>query len=408
MVVINNESRLLSAVLQDKQIHVLLQEAPDELFVTHGDVWKFIKDYTLENSTLPPPNIVIEKFSDFEYEEMPGTTKHHLAELKHEYLDSSLKAMVISARDDIKAGRLEQALGNLVTGISDVKRVSSTSRDIDVNDIEAAIAHIARVKSQEGGYGIKTGIHGFDNYLPGGILPGQFGLFLAYPGIGKSWVALYFTIQAWLQGKRPMFVSLEMSEEEVRSRAYTIMGAGKWSNRKLKEGDVDLDELRAWGKRAFEGKPPLTIVTQDASGKMSPSVVRGKIHQYRPDFVVLDYVQLMDCDGKFDSEIIKVKMISTQIKQLSLSEKVAILGISSATPQGDENGFVDMSLAPQLNQMAWSKQLGHDADWAVAFGRKPNSDIISCVYRKNRNGLMGEFLIQADFDRGIFKNMSLD
>jgi hypothetical protein len=39
----------------------------------------------------------------------------------------------------------------------------------------------------------------------------------------------------------------------------------------------------------------------------------------------------------------------------------------------------------------------------MALGRATNSDIIECVFRKNRNGFMGDFLVQVDFDRGYYR-----
>ena len=55
------------------------------------------------------------------------------------------------------------------------------------------------------------------------------------------------------------------------------------------------------------------------------------------------------------------------------------------------------------NQTAWSRQIAYDADWVMALGRPTNSDIITCVFRKNRNGFMGEFLVQVDFDKGYYR-----
>jgi len=47
--------------------------------------------------------------------------------------------------------------------------------------------------------------------------------------------------------------------------------------------------------------------------------------------------------------------------------------------------------------------LAYDADWVMALGRATNSDIIECVFRKNRNGFMGDFLVQVDFDKGYYR-----
>ena len=62
----NLEAKTLSAVLNDKQVHVMLQANADTLFRTHGDVWQFIHEYYEQNQSSPPINIVKQKFSDFE------------------------------------------------------------------------------------------------------------------------------------------------------------------------------------------------------------------------------------------------------------------------------------------------------------------------------------------------------
>ena len=62
----NTEAKLLTAVSKDKQIHVLLQANVDNLLRTHGDILNFVRLYFENNSTLPPVELVTEKFRDFE------------------------------------------------------------------------------------------------------------------------------------------------------------------------------------------------------------------------------------------------------------------------------------------------------------------------------------------------------
>ena len=250
-----------------------------------------------------------------------------------------------------------------------------------------------------GAVGIKTGLPGFDNYLPSGIMPGQLGVFLAYPGIGKSWLALYFAVQAWRQGKSPLIISLEMSEVEVRNRVFTIMGQGVWSHRKISNGEIEMDMLKSWHGNHLVGKPEFHIISNDSGGEVTPSVVRGKIDQYRPDFVIVDYLQLMSPNQKSDNETVRMKNLSRELKLMAISEEVPIIAISSATPDDVTN----LNTVPTLGQTAWSRQIAYDADWVLALGRAANSDIIECAFRKNRNGFMGEFLVQADFDKGYYR-----
>ena len=221
---------------------------------------------------------------------------------------------------------------------------------------------------------------------------------MAYPGIGKSWLSLYFAVQAWKQGKSPLVVSLEMSETEVRNRVFTIMGEGLWSHRQLSAGNVELDTLRAWHDKNIKGKPEFHIISNDSGGEVTPSVLRGKIDQYKPDMIIVDYLQLMSPNAKSDSEVVRMKNLSRELKLLAISEEVPVIAISSATP----DDATKLDTVPTLGQTSWSRQIAYDADWVMALGRGTNSDIIECVFRKNRNGFMGEFLVQVDFDKGWY------
>ena len=397
----NAEAKLISAVLKDKQIHVLLQANVENLMTTHNDVWQFIRKYSEINGTVPPSTLVIEKFRDFATTEDVGSTKHHLEELQAEYLNSSLKDILMTTAADVQGGKGPEALEELITKTSELKKNTAVIRDIDVTDIDSAVAYFENVQKQKelGILGIKTGLPGFDNYLPSGIMPGQLGVFLAYPGIGKSWLSLYFAVQAWKQGKSPMVISLEMSETEVRNRVFTIMGEGLWSHRKISNGEINIEDLKRWHKVNVEGKPEFHIISNDTGGDITPSVLRGKIDQYKPDFVIVDYLQLMSPNQKSDNETVRMKNLSRELKLMAIGEEVPIMAISSATP----DDVTKLDTVPTLGQTAWSRQIAYDADWVLAMGRATNSDILECVFRKNRNGFMGDFLVQADFDKGWYK-----
>ena len=402
----NTESKVISAVLKDKQIHVLLQANIDNLLRTHGDIWNFVRGYAEQNGSVPPKDIVVEKFRDFEVIDQVGATKHHLAELQSEYLSDTLKDILRTAAADVQGGLAPDALESLISKTSELKKNTAAIRDIDATDMEAAVAYFEQVQKQQalGAVGIKTGLPGFDNYLPAGIMPGQLGVFLAYPGIGKSWLSLYFAVQAWKQGKSPMIISLEMSETEVRNRALTIMGEGLWSHRKLSNGEVEIDDLKRWYADKMKTRPPFKIISNDTGGEITPSVLRGKIDQYKPDFVIVDYLQLMSPNQKSENETVRMKNLSRELKLMAIAEDVPIMAISSATP----DDVTKLETVPTLGQTAWSRQIAYDADWVLALGRGSNSDVIECVFRKNRNGFMGEFMVQVDFDKGWYKYKDLE
>ena len=396
----NLEDKIISAVLKDKQVHVLLQANVDTMLRTHTDIWTFIREYYEKNQSVPPTTIVKQKFSDFQHVEDVGSTKHHLDELRSDYLNDGLRTMLRSAAQDIQEGKSTDALNTLINETANLKKATADIRDLDVTDVDDAVAYFEHMKQlqESGSHGIYTGLAGFDNYLPAGITPGQLGVLLAYPAIGKSWMALYLAVQAWKNGKSPLIVSLEMTEAEVRNRIFTIIGQGIWSHRKLSSGQVEIDMFKRWAKKELESKPSIHIISNDGIGEVSPSVLRGKMDQYKPDIVFVDYLNLMTSNNKTENEVVKMKNLSRELKLLAISEQIPIIAISSATP----DDVTDMNSVPTLGQTSWSRQIAYDADWLLALGRAPNSDVLEAVFRKNRNGFLGEFMVQVDFDSGRF------
>jgi replicative DNA helicase len=397
---VNLEGKVISAALNDKQVHVLLQANIDTLLRTHNDIWDFIRNYYEQNQTVPPANIVKQQFPDFDYISETGSTKHHLDELRTEFLNDNIKILLRSTANEVQDGRAAEALDSLITETATLKRITSSIRDIDVANVDDAVSYFEQIKilQESGTHGIYTGLAGFDNYLPAGITPGQFGVLLAYPAIGKSWMALYLAVQAWKNGKTPLIVSLEMTEAEVRNRLFAILGNGLWSHRKLSKGDVEIDMFKKWMHNTFEGKPSIHIISNDGVGEVSPSVLRGKIDQYSPDIVFVDYLNLMTSNQRTDNEVVKMKNLSRELKLLAIGENIPIVAISSATP----DDVTDMNSVPTLGQTSWSRQIAYDADWLLALGRAANSDVLEAVFRKNRNGFLGEFVVQVDFDSGRF------
>lgn len=402
----NLEAKTLSAVLNDKQIHVLMQANISVLLKTHNDIWEFIYSYYEQNHLMPPPEIVIKRFPDFDYDDATGSTKHHLDELREEFLNEGMRNMLRAAANKVQDDQSLEALHEIISETAKLQRITSTVRDLDVMDTDSAVQYYENIQRLQslGQYGIYTGLKGFDSYLPAGITPGMFGVFLAYPAVGKSWMMLYFAVQAWLNGKSPLIVSLEMTEEEVRNRIFTIIGKGLWSHKNLSSGKVEIDMFKKWSAKTFDNMPTIRIISNEGIGEVTPNILSGKIGQYSPDIVFVDYLNLMSPNQRSDNETVRMKNLSRELKLLATSEQVPIVAISSATP--DDN--TDLSAVPQLMQVSWSKQLAYDTDWLLALGRAQNSDVIECVFRKNRNGFLGDFLVKADFDSGRFAYMDFE
>ena len=397
------EVEVISSVCKNKDIHVLFDNNADELIKDCSDVWGFIKDYYDQTRQVPDSDLLATRFRDFEPVDS-GPTVYHIDKLRQAFLDESLRNTLRRAANLINSNESANALKELSKDVSIMSRIGAKVRDIDVTDIENALFYFeqTRKSAENGEVGIKTGITSFDVCLPMGIAKGQLGILMAYPAIGKSWLALYFAAQAWKHGYKPMIVSLEMTEYEVRNRIFTILGDGFFSHRALSSGRITDNEFKLWAEKNLEGRQPFKIISNDTGAEMTPNLIAGKIDQYRPDIVIVDYLQLMtDNSGTSQNETVKIKNLSRELKLLAIAQQLPILAIASATPDDS----TDLESVPQLGQVAWSRQIAYDADWVLSMGRKANSDILETAFRKNRNGYMGDFYMEVDFDRGTFKEI---
>ena len=397
------EVEVISAVCKNKDIHVLYENNIDSMLKSCADVWDFVKEYYNETKQIPDKDLLATRFRDFEPVDA-GPTIYHVNRLKETFLDDSLRGAVKKAAQLLQDNQSSNALSSLNSDISSISRLTAKVRDIDVTDVDDALAHFEKTRqaAKNGDVGIKTGIAAFDICLPMGISKGQLGILLAYPAIGKSWMAMYLAVKAWENGRVPMILSLEMTEQEVRNRIFTIAGDGKFSHRAISAARIDEQEFKDWADKNVVGKQPFKIISNDGGSEVTPNVIRAKIDQYKPDIVFIDYLQLMqDNAGTSQNETVKIKNLSRELKLLAISEQVPIIAIASATPDDAS----DLESVPQLGQVAWSRQIAYDADWVLAMGRKQNSDALECAFRKNRHGFLGDFIMFADFDKGKFEEI---
>lgn len=397
------EAEVITSVCKNKDIHVLFDNNIDELIKDCGDIWTFIKDYYDQTRQVPDVELIITRFKDFDPAES-GPTIYHVDRLRQAFLDESLRISLRKTAQLVNDNETAKALEELTKDISKISRIGAKVRDIEVTDIESALTYFDQTRqlSESGNVGIKTGITSFDVCLPMGISKGQLGVLLAYPAIGKSWLALYFAVQAWRYGYKPMIISLEMTEQEVRNRVFTIIGDGFFSHRALSAGKINDNEFRIWASKNLESKPPFKIISNDIGSEMTPNIIASKIDQYRPDIIIVDYLQLMkDNAGTTQNETVKIKNLSRELKLLAITQQVPIVAIASATPEDS----TDLESVPQLGQVAWSRQIAYDADWVLSMGRKSNSPILEAAFRKNRHGYMGDFYVEIDFDKGTFKEI---
>lgn len=394
------EVNAINAVLKNGDKNALFGHSVDDLFVAYGDVWSHIKDYHNKYSSLPPLDLVQEKFPDLEDVQVKGKTEFYFETLRSEYIHNRIEKLLTRAGKELSTGTAEEVKNKLQDALLKLDRFSSTSRDLDIMDFEQAERRYDEVREraiQMGGTpGVPTGVNFIDACMPLGMQGGDVVSIIGYPGRGKSALGALFAAKAILRGYKPLIFTREMSAEAVQDRIFTMMGSGLFSNTDLMLGNINKDDFRTFASGAAGTG---WIVDGNGGGDMTPNFIRGKVDQHRPDFVLLDYLQLFSDNRLTDDMTPRMRNLSLEIKNSANVCDIPFVVISSATPP--DGGKIDGP--PNVERSAWSRQLAYDSTVSFAVHRYDDTNIYQIEAAKNRYGPLFSGFLDWDMDRGTYE-----
>lgn len=222
--------------------------------------------------------------------------------------------------------------------------------------------------------------------------PQCFVVLAARPSVGKSLLAYQIAQYAAAHGSKGLFVSLEMSGEQLTERALVtesgvsphvishahLLDADQWSAITTAAGEMASRPLWVLDIRG------ITLDTVALAARRLKAV-------HGLDFVVIDYVQLLPPPSQArSSEAEALTIVSRKLKALARELDICLIGLSQVNRDG-------AGRRPDLTNLAGSDSLGRDADTCLVLW--PNSDrgengidantgmqwlILDC--QKNRNG----------------------
>jgi replicative DNA helicase len=401
----NTESAVITAICENKDISTVMSSNVDEIFTSHRDVWEGLKSYYLKFKAVPDVSVLTEKFKDFEPVKVKGQTEYYLDQLRNEYLASRLRNLLLTSGASLKTEASGRVIASMQSELSSLGKLTANVRDVDLTDYKEAKKHFQAIKDRSdamgGSPGIMTGFKAIDYAYPTGMAPGHLIVMIGWPGKGKTWFSSYLACKAWEQGFKPMIVSLEMTPENMRDRIYTMMGSGLFKASDFARGDINMDQFDDWGSKKFADKNQFILVSNEGMGEVTPSVIQGKIDQYKPDIVILDYHQLFADNQNSKGPTERNMNISKSFKKLAMSNNIPIIDITAATAEE----VADHDSPPMLSQVAWSKAIEYDADMAMAIHKNLDSNIMEIVSRKNRHGTEFGLYLDWDLNRGIVKEV---
>lgn len=191
---------------------------------------------------------------------------------------------------------------------------------------------------------ISTGIIELDDAIGGGIMRQELLLFAANSGGGKSMTMLNVAKNFLAQGLNGVYISLEMAEGIVSKRMDSMITKIAQDNL-LKELLKAANEINK--ASATYGK---FIIKRMPENRTTANSIRSYLQQleqstgFRPDFIVVDYLDIMgtDMNISYDNLFVKDKYVTEEVRSLGFDFDCIILTASQLGRQAIE--------AEKLNQ----------------------------------------------------------
>lgn len=211
-----------------------------------------------------------------------------------------------------------------------------------------------------------TGLIDLDEYLEGGLRPGELVIVGARPSQGKT--ALGLTVAVHMAQARPVAVlSMEMSKLELNDRLTAMLGHVSMSSvKRPRKGDG-----LHWG-RVLEGvdKAKGLRLHMSDQGGLNINQVRSKARNAKRLFglevLVVDYIGLMSGLDPKANRNAQLGEISRGLKNLAKELRIAVLCLAQLSRKAEERA----DQMPQMSDLRDSGEIEQDAD-VILFIKRP-------------------------------------
>jgi replicative DNA helicase len=219
--------------------------------------------------------------------------------------------------------------------------------------------------------GLSTGFYEMDN-LMAGLQRSDLIILAARPSVGKTSFALDLARQVALKNNASVGIfSLEMSKEQLVDRMLCAQaGVNLWKMRtgNLSDKEDDNDFARIGQAMGELSEAKIYIDDISSAGIME---IRTKCRRLQIekglDFVVIDYLQLMEGRGKYqDNRVQEISEISRGLKSLARELNIPVLALSQLSRTVEQS----TPAIPKLSHLRESGSIEQDADIVMFIYRK--------------------------------------
>ncbi len=291
-------------------------------------------------------------------------------------------------------------LDNAEKTILEIAKSSRASDYVAVENVmRRNLDQIREAEARGGGLaGLTTGYTELDK-LTTGLKPADLVIIAARPSMGKTSLGLNIALNAAIKSKaRVVIFSLEMPDTGLGLRL--LAQEARVDLKKLQTGDLNAEEWDDINKAAEKISRADIIIDQSTGiGVMD---MRNKCRRIsaekKIDLIVIDYMQLMESDGKVESRQLEMAQISRYLKQLAREMECPVIAMSQLSRAAEKRSGDNR---PMLSDLRDSGAIEQDADMVLFIYRadyykaptEAKDNLSEIIVAKNRNGETGSAIL---------------
>ena len=212
--------------------------------------------------------------------------------------------------------------------------------------------------------GIPTGFSKLDE-ITSGLNRSDLVLIGARPAMGKTSFALNIARNVGMTGKKVIFFSLEMSNEQLAARVLST--EARVESNKLRSGNISEEE---WARlaQATDRLTRCNLYFDDTSTITVPDI-KSKIKRTKDvDCIIIDYLGLMQSATKKENRVQEITEITRGLKMLAKDLKIPVVCCAQLSRGPEKNG--KSSNRPMLSDLRDSGSIEQDADIVMMLYRE--------------------------------------
>lgn len=257
---------------------------------TLAEVLAFILDVRAKTGKIPSP-ITVEARTGFLAGEAPETLSYYCNLMIERAVFYVVRDGKNDAHEFLAKGKTQKALDRIGETVRwAIKEQVRAQKIYNIESVEPRITRYEDLSVMSGVDGIPFPWTDFTNETYGWH-KNDFGLITARTGIGKTWLSLLCANAAWTTENRVLFVTMEMSAEDIHQRHDAM--CSEISFDRFRKGKLTPKEESKWRRTmtAIESLGGFHVIGYDMAG--TTQQIQAAIELTEPDIVFIDGLYLV-------------------------------------------------------------------------------------------------------------------